>query len=44
MSAFLGPVHFMLYNKIQRQNDLLNEMDKTILQNIIDGNMKYDEK
>ena len=28
MSAFLGPVHFMLYNKIQRQNDLLNEIIK----------------
>ena len=26
MSAFLGPVHFMLYNKIQRQNELLNEI------------------
>ncbi len=26
MSAFLGPVHFMLYNKIQKQNELLNEI------------------
>lgn len=29
MSAFLGPVHFMLYNKIQRQNELLNEIINT---------------
>lgn len=29
MSMYLGPVHFMLYNKIQRQNNLLNEIIKT---------------
>ncbi len=29
MSAFLGPVHFMLYNKIQRQNELLNDIIKS---------------
>lgn len=28
MSAFLGPIHFMLYNKIQKQNSLLNEVIK----------------
>lgn len=33
MSAFLGPVHFMLYNKIQKQNDLLNEIIKTSEEN-----------
>ena len=26
MSAFLGPIHFMMYNKIQKQNDLLDEV------------------
>lgn len=26
MSAFLGPIHFMMYNKIQKQNDLLDEI------------------
>lgn len=31
------------FNSDFTKNDLLNEMDKTILQNIIDGNMKYDE-
>ncbi len=28
MSAFLGPIHFVMYNKIQKQNDLLNEIIK----------------
>ena len=26
MSAFLGPIHFMMYNKIQRQNNLLDDV------------------
>lgn len=26
MSAFLGPIHFMMYNKIQMQNNLLDEI------------------
>lgn len=26
MSAFLGPIHFIMYNKIQKQNNLLNEI------------------
>ena len=32
-----------LYNPEFTQDDFLDELDKTILQNIIDGNMKYDE-
>ncbi len=32
-----------LYNKEFTQDGFLDELDKTILQNIIDGNMKYDE-
>ena len=32
-----------LYNPEFTQNELLDELDKTILQNIIDENMKYDE-
>ena len=32
-----------LYNPEFTQNGFLDELDKTILQNIIDGNMKYDE-
>lgn len=32
-----------LYNPEFTQDGLLDELDKTILQNIIDGNMKYDE-
>ena len=32
-----------LYNPEFTQDEFLDELDKTILQNIIDGNMKYDE-
>lgn len=32
-----------LYNQEFTQDGFLDELDKTILQNIIDGNMKYDE-
>lgn len=32
-----------LYNPGFTQDEFLDELDKTILQNIIDGNMKYDE-
>ncbi len=32
-----------LYNPEFTQNEFLDEIDKTILQNIIDGNIKYDE-
>lgn len=32
-----------LYNPDFTQDEFLDELDKTILQNIIDGNMKYDE-
>ena len=32
-----------LYNPEFTQDGFLDELDKTILQNIIDGNMKYDE-
>ena len=28
MSAFLGPIHFWLYNKIQLQQDIVEDMIK----------------
>lgn len=46
MSAFLGPIHFMMYNKIQRQNNLLNEIIQYMQDNniITDLSSKLKEK
>ena len=46
MSAFLGPIHFMMYNKIQKQNDLLDEVIAYMQDNniITDLSSKLKEK
>lgn len=46
MSAFLGPIHFMMYNKIQKQNNLLNEIIEYMQSNniIADLSSKLREK
>lgn len=46
MSAFLGPIHFMMYNKIQRQNNLLDDVINYIESNsiIADFSAKLKEK